>query len=94
MRTTMRKSSAVDAQEQIERTVGHVVGAIFALKAGILGEFSDAGDTGLIEVRIENGEILGVCVARLDDAHPKNERGVRAGWEMTPEDITAIPRPV
>jgi hypothetical protein len=77
-------------QEQIETTVGHVVGAIYALKAGILGEFSDAGDTGIVEVRIENGKILGVCVARLDAAHPEIAPGVRAGWKMTPDDIVGI----
>lgn len=79
-------------QEQIEATVGHVVGAIYALKAGILGEFSDAGDTGIVEVRIENGNILGVWVARLDAAHPEIAPGVRAGWKMTPDDIAGMKR--
>jgi hypothetical protein len=81
---------AEQTQEQIETTVGHVVGAIYALKAGILSEFSDAGDTGIVEVRIENGVILGVSVARLDDANPEIAPGVRAGWKMTPDDIVAI----
>jgi len=79
-------------QEQIDTTVGHVVGAICAFQAGVMDEFSDAGDTGIVEVRIENGKVLGVWVARLDDAHPETAPGLRAAWELKPDDIVAIGR--
>ncbi|MGC1647232.1 MAG: hypothetical protein WA741_15555 [Candidatus Sulfotelmatobacter sp.] len=67
-----------------------MLGAIYALKGGILGKFSDNGDSGLIEVRIRVGKVLGVRVARLDDAHPPNGRGERAGWQLMPDDIARL----
>jgi hypothetical protein len=67
-------------QEQIDTTVGHVVGAIYALKAGILGEFSDAGDTGIVEVRVENGKIprrvRGEVRRRQSRDRPRHARGL------------------
>lgn len=95
-REEMMESEIVGNLEQIDTTVAHVSGAIWALMAGKVEEFrrdqSDifTGDTGIVEVRIEKGKILGVCVARLDTANPEIARGVRRVWDLTPEQIAAV----
>jgi hypothetical protein len=91
------KENIMEVREQIDTTVARVEGAIYALMGGKLGEFSPdsddvalGGDTGIVEVRIEKGKILGVCVARLDDARPEMAPGVRRVWELTPDHTAAF----
>jgi hypothetical protein len=77
----------------IETTTEHATGAIYAFAASMLGEFSQDGGTGVVEVRFKQGQPLGVVVRKLrtgEDVMPKCERGEIAGWELSTADLVAV----
>lgn len=80
----------METQKNIDKIMNYTAGAVYALLAGILGEFSAKGNSGIVEIRVENGKLLGVHVAKFEPAPAKSITGVRVGWQMTPEDIANV----
>jgi hypothetical protein len=72
-----------------EELISHVTGAVYALMTGTLHEFSDTGDTGVIEIRVKAGKLQGVHVAKYSAAEEMGH-GVRSVWKLSPEDMAEL----